>query len=95
VGRLNALPLWSSVPWDGDQPAIQREYRLEAAADIGLRLLLRLTLFKPERIERWLHEGDGTALCLACGIDSALGSASAFPISQSFLEERHRSWFGT
>jgi hypothetical protein len=48
---------------------------------------------KPQAIERWLNEGDGTALCPECGIDSVIGSASGYPIMREFLERMHRHWF--
>jgi hypothetical protein len=52
-----------------------------------------LAVFKPEAIERWLNEGDGTALCPECMIDSVIGSASGYPITREFLGRMHRHWF--
>jgi hypothetical protein len=48
--------------------------------------------FPPGRIERWLDDND-TAVCPECGIDSVIGSASGFPISNEFLQEMRRYWF--
>ena len=52
-----------------------------------------LATFPPTAIERWLNEGDGTAFCPECQIDSVLGTASGFPITDEFLREMHRHWF--
>jgi hypothetical protein len=50
--------------------------------------------YPPVAIRQWLDEGDGTALCPKCAIDSVLGSASGFPVSDSnFLTEMHEHWF--
>lgn len=52
-----------------------------------------MALFKPQSVDCWLNEGDGTALCPECGIDSVIGSASGYPITLEFLERMHRHWF--
>lgn len=55
-----------------------------------------LNTFTPNEIERWvdLREGiETTALCPKCGIDSVIGSASEFPISEEFLEQMKNYWF--
>jgi hypothetical protein len=52
-----------------------------------------LAIFKPRVIEEWLKEGEGTALCPECGIDSVIGSASGFPITREFLERMYSYWF--
>jgi hypothetical protein len=52
-----------------------------------------LAVFDTQEIEHWLNEGDGTALCPRCNIDSVIGSASGLPISCEFLSEMHRYWF--
>ena len=52
-----------------------------------------LAIFKPLVIEEWLKEGEGTALCPGCGIDSVIGSASGFPITPEFLERMYSYWF--
>jgi hypothetical protein len=51
--------------------------------------------FPPGEIEHWLNEGNGTALCPHCAIDSVLGSASGFPITADFLRRMHARWFET
>ncbi|HOY54691.1 MAG TPA: cytoplasmic protein [Opitutaceae bacterium] len=52
-----------------------------------------LSVFPPTQIEEWLREGDGTALCPECSIDSVIGSASGFPITREFLQKMHDYWF--
>jgi hypothetical protein len=48
----------------------------------------------PADISAWLDEGDGTALCPHCSIDSVIGSASGYPVSdEAFLQAMHRRWF--
>ena len=50
--------------------------------------------YPPAEIAQWINEGDGTALCPECAIDSVLGSASGFPVSDpSFLTAMHEHWF--
>jgi hypothetical protein len=64
-----------------------------------------LAIFKPEEIEEWLVERDGssdlapdpaqnsTAFCPKCSIDSVIGSASGFPITEQFLKTMKTYWF--
>jgi len=63
-----------------------------------------LATFEPSEIDEWtdFQTQDGkktelgqTALCPKCGIDSVIGSASKFPITNEFLKEMHNNWFGT
>jgi len=54
-----------------------------------------LSTFTPSEIIDWLKEGDGTALCPRCGIDSVIGSQSGYPITNSFLRKMNRYWFST
>lgn len=54
-----------------------------------------LSIFPPDDIEIWLNEGDGTALCPKCGIDSVIGSVAGFPITSEFLTKMKAHWFET
>ncbi|MDX2028203.1 MAG: cytoplasmic protein [Alphaproteobacteria bacterium] len=50
--------------------------------------------FEPSLIEEWLDEGDGTAFCPKCAIDSVLGEASGFPVSDAgFLQAMYDYYF--
>jgi hypothetical protein len=53
-----------------------------------------LETFKPAEIEEWLAEGSGTGLCPRCAVDSVLGSASGYPVTDpEFLGAMHERWF--
>jgi hypothetical protein len=51
-----------------------------------------LAIFEPARIKEWIDEGQ-TAMCPECGIDSVIGDASGFSITQQFLKEMNSYWF--
>lgn len=51
------------------------------------------TIYSPNEITEWLREGNGTAFCPHCGIDSVIGDASGYPITKEFLEEMYEYWF--
>jgi hypothetical protein len=70
--------------------------RAELAASEACGCFYCLSVFGPREIHEWVdaHDGEGTtALCPECGIDSVIGSASGFPITEPFLREMHRYWF--
>jgi len=52
-----------------------------------------LKIFEPTEICRWLNEGNGTAVCPFCGIDSVIGESSGFPIEIDFLQGMKEYWF--
>jgi hypothetical protein len=52
-----------------------------------------LAVFAPAEIWWWLKEGDGTAVCPRCNVDSVIGSASGYPITGEFLGQMYRYWF--
>jgi hypothetical protein len=52
-----------------------------------------LETFEPRVIEEWTDKGD-TALCPFCGIDSVIGDASGYPITEEFLTAMEARWFG-
>jgi hypothetical protein len=54
------------------------------------------SIFPPADIEVWVDEWEGvgqTALCPKCGIDSVIGSASSYPITERFLAAMKAHWF--
>ena len=51
-------------------------------------------IFNPREIEEWISEKSGTALCPYCGIDSVIGEASGFQITEKLLKEMNQYWFG-
>ena len=65
---------------------------VEASAVCGCFYCLKT--FEPAEIEEWLSEGVGTALCPRCAIDSVLGSATGYPVTDpAFLRAMHERWF--
>lgn len=50
--------------------------------------------FPPVEIEDWLDDEPPTALCPRCGIDSVIGDASGFPVTdKAFLGAMNVYWF--
>jgi hypothetical protein len=79
-------------------------HRAELGASSCCGCFYCLKVFPPSTITDWVDwppdtpaekelESGTTALCPHCGIDSVLGSASGFPIEESFLKVMHRYWF--
>lgn len=61
-----------------------------------------LAIYPPSEIADWIDVKDDkvdltevgeTALCPKCGIDSVIGSASGFPITEEFLKQMNEYWF--
>lgn len=54
--------------------------------------------FEPVEIDDWTDHDDKdvgmTALCPRCGNDSVIGSASGYPMTESFLGQMNNRWFG-
>ena len=71
------------------------KHRAEVEASDMCGCFFCLNMFSPTEIVDWLKEGDGTALCPRCGIDSVIGSQSGYSITDSFLRKMNRYWFNT
>lgn len=58
-----------------------------------------LERFLPTTIEKWTDPDDSnerlgqTAICSNCGIDSVIGSASGFEITDDLLERMNKAYF--
>lgn len=50
-----------------------------------------LATFLPTEIVRWIY--DDTALCPRCTVDSVIGSASGYPVTEEFLRRMREHWF--
>lgn len=51
-------------------------------------------IFAPNQIEDYVTDTGGfTALCPYCNMDSVLGDASGYPITEEFLREMEKYWF--
>ena len=50
-------------------------------------------IYSPKEIKEYLNEGDGTALCPYCGIDSVIAEKSGFKVTKEFLNKMRDYWF--
>lgn len=51
-----------------------------------------LNIFDPKLIVDWC-DGNKTAICPFCGIDSVIYDSKAYPVSKAFLEQMRKYWF--
>lgn len=51
-----------------------------------------LAEFPPSEITQWIDRAL-TPICPRCGIDSVIGAASGFPITDDFLKTMNKRWF--
>ena len=51
-----------------------------------------LSIFSPKEIDNWI-EGEDTALCPYCWIDSVIGESSGYPITKEFLKDMNEYCF--
>jgi hypothetical protein len=49
--------------------------------------------FPPTLIKTWV-DGNQTALCPSCGVDSVIGSGSSHRLDDAFLRKMHLQYFG-
>ena len=52
------------------------------------------SIFRDDSRAIYLPDEPPTALCPYCHIDAVIGDASGFPITEEFLTEMMRRWFG-
>ncbi|MCR5683763.1 MAG: helix-turn-helix domain-containing protein [Clostridiales bacterium] len=50
-------------------------------------------VFRPQIITKWVDRDGNTALCPFCGIDSVIGSASGYALTEEFLAAMYERWF--
>ncbi len=50
-------------------------------------------IFLPEEIEKWCDDNN-TALCPYCQVDSVIGDAAGYPLSEDFIIQMNLYWFG-
>lgn len=55
-----------------------------------------LEIYNPKEIVEFVEEDNGekTAICPYCGVDSVLGKSSGYPINKQFLGMMFKQWFG-
>ncbi len=51
-----------------------------------------LETFPSKEVIEWVN-GDNTAICPKCGIDSVLGDEANFDLTPEFLKSMHKYWF--
>ncbi len=78
---------------------------IQAAAKYSLRNMKALrkdsrcgcyfcqSIFSPKEIEEWI-DGEDTAICPYCWVDSVIGESSGYPITEDFLKEMGDYMFG-
>jgi hypothetical protein len=89
-GYVMALPSYQTA----HKHAFLNREELLASTSCGCFYCLRI--FPPGEIVEWIdtrNDIDMTALCPYCGIDSVIGAASGYPITQTFLKAMHQHWF--
>lgn len=73
------------------QFSIYNKAQLEASTKCGCFCCLKI--FLPEEITDWVDPDEDTALCPYCGIDSVIGDASGYEISEVFMKKMQDRWF--
>ena len=73
------------------QFSIYNKPQLEASTQCGCFYCLKI--FPPEEITDWIDPDEDTALCPYCGIDSVIGNASGYEISEAFMKKMKERWF--
>lgn len=71
--------------------SIHNRTQLEHSVTCGCFCCVKV--FSPDEIDEWIDREDDTALCPYCGIDSVLGDASGYEISEEFLTKMYKRWF--
>ena len=71
-------------------------HRAEIEASTVCGCFYCLATFQPSDVCDWIdgtEEAPVTARCPRCGIDSVIGSASGYPITEQFLRAMQAHWF--
>lgn len=50
-------------------------------------------IFPASEVINYVSREEPTALCPYCYVDSVIGDASGFPITEEFLKEMNKRWF--
>jgi hypothetical protein len=82
--------LYGDAVADAHGHSIRHRAEIEASRSCGCFYCLRI--YPREQIADWIRD-EGTALCPHCGIDSVIGDASGYEVSEPFLTEMHKAWF--
>ena len=72
--------------------SIRHRTEIEASGKVGC--FYCRAIYPPAEIEDWVDDLTGdTAICPRCGIDSVIGNASGYPITDAFLARMNAHWF--
>src|SRR3954470_14975353 len=77
---------------DAHKHASKHRAEVEASGQCGCFFCFRR--FAPSAIKVWT-DGQQTALCPSCGVDSVLGSNSSHRLDDAFLRRMHLHCFGS
>lgn len=75
---------------DAHKHSSKHRAELEKSEKCGCFFCLRI--YSPSEIEDWT-DGENTAICPHCSVDSVIGDASGYPITKEFLQEMRSYWF--
>jgi hypothetical protein len=67
-------------------------HRSQLEASLSCGCFHCLAIFSPRAIEEWVDD-ETTAMRPKCGIDSVIGDASGYPVTEPFLKRMQRHWF--
>ncbi len=68
-------------------------HRPEIESSVNCGCFYCCTTFIPSAIKEWVDDND-TAICPQCDIDSIVGDASGYPVTDpEFLSAMHQFWF--
>ena len=68
-------------------------HRTELLKDKKCGCFYCLKIFKPKKIQSFIEDISGTAMCPFCNIDSVIGESSGYPITREFLKKMEEYWF--
>jgi len=72
--------------------SIRHRPEIEASANVGC--FYCRAIYPAAEIDSGVDDVTGeTAICLRCGIDSVIGDASGYPITDAFLARMNAHWF--
>lgn len=79
--------------FEAHQHSINHKVEIEKSKLCGCFYCLHT--FQPTEIIEWIVSvNDEFAMCPKCGIDSVIGDASGYPVTDEFLREMNQHWFG-
>lgn len=73
------------------------KHRVSIQRDTQCGCFYCLAIFPPSAITAWRdeEEGEQTAVCPYCGVDSVIGASSGFSITAAFLHRMCEYWFSS